>query len=307
MQVDEGAHADGGVSPAADGGVSPAAGGGAPPAVGAHFDAAAGYWHRVYGGDGLQGLVYRRRMALAARWAAELGPRDGAEALDVGCGAGLMSVELAEAGLRVTATDASAEMARTAAGVARERGLEGRVTVLTAHAGALPFEDGRFGLVVALGLLPWLEDPAAAVGEMVRVLAPDGTLIVTADNRRRLNRLIEPRESPLLAPVRGARRRRREAAGWAPASAQSHRHAAEEVDAMLAAHGINVVRRATVGYGPFTVLGRGALPDRAGRLLDTALATASERHVRLRGAGWHYVVAGVKGSRPPAGAARGSH
>jgi 2-polyprenyl-3-methyl-5-hydroxy-6-metoxy-1,4-benzoquinol methylase len=259
-----------------------------------YFDAAAGYWAEVYGATDVQGLIYRRRMEVAAQWAAELGPAPPAPALDVGCGAGLMSVELARLGLEVIATDASDGMVQTARGLMARHHLQDRVSVQQADVHALPFGDGRFGMVVALGLLPWLDDPAAAVTELARVLAPGGTVILTADNSRRLNRFLEPREHPLLEPLRLARRRLREGAGWVPEGAQSHRHDAAEVDALLAGAAITVLRRTTVGYGPFTILGRRALPEVAGTRLHHALQLAGERHPRLRGTGWHYIAAGIK-------------
>jgi ubiquinone/menaquinone biosynthesis C-methylase UbiE len=275
----------------------PGGGTGAQLAVDRHFDQAAGYWHEIYGAGDLQGLVYRRRMQVAAQWAAELGPGPPADALDVGCGAGLMSLELARLGLGVTATDASAGMVATATALMESQGLQDRVAVRQADVHELPFADGRFGLVVALGLLPWLHDPAAAVADLARVLAPGGTIILTADNLRRLNRLLEPRENPVLGPVRAARRRVRERAGWVPAGPPAHLHRASDIDALLDRATVTVVRRTTVGYGPFTVLGRRALPDAAATRLHEILQRAGDRHPRLRGAGWHYVVAGVKDSR----------
>jgi ubiquinone/menaquinone biosynthesis C-methylase UbiE len=263
-------------------------------AVDRHFDAAAGYWHSVYDAGDLQGRVYRRRMEVALAWAAELGPAGpGAEALDAGCGAGLMSVELARAGLTVSATDASPGMVAGATRLMAEQGVADRVSVRQADAHALPFEDGRFALVVALGVLPWLHDPGGAVEEMARVLAPGGALVLTADNRRRLNRLLEPREHPLLDPVRRLRRRWRERGGRGD-QAPARLHDPLTVDGWLARAGLTVVRRTTVGYGPFTVRGRGAMPDGLGTRLNDMLHARSRHHPRLRGAGWHYVVAATK-------------
>lgn len=263
------------------------------PRVDRHFDLSATYWNDVYGGDDLQGLIYRRRMEEAAAWVRDLGPQPGAAALDVGCGAGLMTAQLAGAGYRVTGIDSSASMVETARRALADHGLGDRVTLARADVHQLPFEAGRFPLVVALGVLPWLHDPASAVTELARVLAPGGTLILTADNRRRLNRLVELRENPLLSPLRPISRTVR-SRGERSFGAPSHRHAPHEVDAMLSNAGIAVVRRATVGYGPFTMLGRRLLPDTVGRILDERLALSALEHPRLRGAGWHYVVAGVK-------------
>ena len=60
---------------------------------------------------------------------------------------------------------------------------------------------------------------------------------------------------------------------------------------MLAAAGLQVKRRTTIGYGPFSIRGRTILADDRGRSLDRSLgALAAERLPFLRGLGWHYVV-----------------
>lgn len=264
------------------------------------FDASAEGWRTVYSRPELQGLIYRRRMETAVSWAAELGPRLPAAALDAGCGAGLMSLELARSGLSVTATDSSSEMVQTARRTIAESGLGDRVRTVRADVLELPFADGEFALVVALGLIPWLPKPGEAIGELARVLAPGGTILLTADNRRRLNRIVEPRESPVLAPVRGIRAMLRQRAGRAPSGPPAWLHDPGAVDAMVRAAGLRVVRRATIGFGPFTFRGHTLLPDGLGTRLHRRLERAGEDHPRLRGDGWHYLVAGVKDAARPA-------
>lgn len=263
-----------------------------------YFDAASDYWHDVYADPTLQGLVYRRRLQVVLDWTHRLGLAAGSPVLDAGCGAGHLAVALAQASLAVTASDSSPQMTEHCARSAAAAGLADRVTVVRADALGLPFADGQFALVCALGLLPWVSDAPGVVAELARVVAPGGRLIVTADNRRRLNRLLEPREQPLLAPVKRLRNRalRRRPQ---PGSVDSYRHTAEEVDAMLAAAGITVELRTTVGYGPFTLLGRDALPDRLGTGLHAWLERASERRAPLRRVGWHYVVAGRRAADAP--------
>ncbi|MGH3262536.1 MAG: methyltransferase domain-containing protein [Trebonia sp.] len=221
-------------------------------------------------------------------------PAPNAQALDVGCGAGLMAAELARAGLSVTGVDSSATMVQAAAARLRQQGLADRVTIRQADARGLPFNDGRFGLVVALGLLPWLPDPETVVRELARVLAPGGWIILTADNLYRLNRLVDPRENPWVAPLAPVKRALQPGAHDRNAGVPSYRHSPRQVDELLARAGIRTARRTTVGYGPFTVVGRPLLPDPVSVALHKRLQHTAAGHPRLRATGWHYMVVGTK-------------
>jgi D-aspartate ligase len=268
-------------------------------AVDRFFNESVDYWHDVYRRDGLQGLIYRERMEVALRWVKQLDlPRD-ASALEVGCGAGLMAAELGRRGLRVTATDSSVEMVEKAQQRASAVDVAGAVRVELADAHKLPFEGEQFDLVVALGLLPWLHDPERALGEMVRVLRPGGWLVVTADNRARLNFIVEPRENPVLGPVKTARRVAKRIAGQVPSSAPSRLHTPGQVDLMLRAAGAKPVRRTTVGFGPFTFLGRPLFSDAIGlRLYGWLDRARAQRAPALRRMGWHYLLSAQKPPPP---------
>lgn len=261
------------------------------------FDSAAAYWRDVYREGSLQGLIYRRRMETALRWVDELRLAAGAAVLEVGVGAGLLSVELAARGLAVTGTDSSPEMIELVKRRVGEERPAGSLHVQQADAHELPFAPGGFQLVIGLGLLPWLHDPAGAVRQMERVLAPAGSMILTADNRARLNFVVEPRESPPLAALRSVRRAVRRRSRQPSVQAPSYRHLPSEVDDMLRASGVVPVRRATIGFGPFTFFGRPLLPERTGMKLHRGLERASRRAPSLRRVGWHYIVAGVKPGR----------
>ncbi|HWL52406.1 MAG TPA: class I SAM-dependent methyltransferase [Chthoniobacteraceae bacterium] len=100
-----------------------------------------------------------------------IGRGKGGEALEVGCGEGRISRELAALGYRVSAADVAPEMIEAA----RELGSASEYAV--APAAALPFADGRFRLVVAYNVLMDVEDVPASIREIRRVLRPDGEFV----------------------------------------------------------------------------------------------------------------------------------
>jgi demethylmenaquinone methyltransferase/2-methoxy-6-polyprenyl-1,4-benzoquinol methylase len=96
--------------------------------------------------------------------------------LDVATGTGLVARELARTNVRVVGLDQSPAMVRRGMRGVRERGLDGRVRFALGQAQALPFADGAFDAVTFTYLLRYVDDPAATVAELVRVLRPGGVM-----------------------------------------------------------------------------------------------------------------------------------
>ncbi len=102
--------------------------------------------------------------------------RSGTSVLDIPCGGGVAFRGLApEQELHYIAADLSSVMLRRAQTEADRRGLHW-IEFAQADVEALPFEDGRFETIVSYTGLHCFPDPAAAICEMARVLAPDGAL-----------------------------------------------------------------------------------------------------------------------------------
>jgi SAM-dependent methyltransferase len=99
-------------------------------------------------------------------------PTPGPLTLDIGCGEGRMARELAARGHRVLAFDASPALARAA----RHHGAD--MPVAIGDISQLPIASGIADLVVCFMVLMDVEDLGGAIGELARVLAPDGALCV---------------------------------------------------------------------------------------------------------------------------------
>lgn len=256
-------------------------------AVQAFFEADAGNWDAIYEGRDVFSVIHQLRRDICLGWAAEL---ESGAALEVGCGTGLTSISLARLGNTVTGTDSASAMLERAEANSARAGTAGQTAFRWADVHRLPFADASFDLVVALGVVPWLENASAALREMARVLVPGGALIVNCDNRHRLPVLIDPRYTPLLA---GARRRlrRRPLTSSTSEAADTVRHAPAEFDTLLAGCGLAVERRRSFGFGPFTLLGSPVLPGQAGVVVHGFLQRLADAGVPpLRATGAQYIV-----------------
>ncbi len=103
--------------------------------------------------------------ALGAPVLALLNPQPGERILDLGCGDGVLTEKLVEAGAEVVGVDASAEMIDAA----RARGLDARVI----DGEKLDF-DREFDAVFSNAALHWMLDPGAVAAGVFRALKPGG-------------------------------------------------------------------------------------------------------------------------------------
>lgn len=126
----------------------------------------------------LRAEARHRNPWVAEKIASSFGDR-AVRVLDVGCGAGFLTNELAKRGHQVTGLDTSAESLEVAA----HHDSTGTVTYVAGDAYALPFADAVFDVVSAMDFLEHVDRPAHAIAEMARVLRPGGLLFFHTFNR----------------------------------------------------------------------------------------------------------------------------
>jgi demethylmenaquinone methyltransferase / 2-methoxy-6-polyprenyl-1,4-benzoquinol methylase len=104
-------------------------------------------------------------------------PRPGQRILDVATGTGLVAFALARRGAEVVALDQSKDM--LAGAQARQRKhpqLAGRITCVHGEAERIPFPDAEFDALTFTYLLRYVEDRAATMRELARVVKPGGRI-----------------------------------------------------------------------------------------------------------------------------------
>lgn len=118
---------------------------------------------------------YWRRFAVA-----RAGLKPGGTALDLCCGTGMITADLAErtgpTG-RITGMDLSGEMLAVARLRLSKRGLAERVELLQGDVAELPFPEGQFECVTIGYGLRNVHDPEQVLKEIYRVLKPGGLTV----------------------------------------------------------------------------------------------------------------------------------
>lgn len=266
--------------------------------VNAHFESHAAEWRDLYTATDVTAERFRYRQRVLLDWLSGIPSTPNPRALDVGCGAGYLSVELALRGWSVHAVDPVPGMLEITRRHAAAAGVDERVTLQLGDVHRLPFDDESFDVVVANGVLPWVSQPEAALREMARVTRAGGYVAVTANNRAALMYLLDPVTTPLLQPLRRRVRswlttRGIPVPGAAVASAAFHSR--RFIDQAVAAAGLLKGQSLTYGFGPFKFLGREVLPESIGLRLQRWLHGCAERGTPLvRSTGIGYAVLAAK-------------
>ncbi len=101
--------------------------------------------------------------------------------LDVGCGVGhwgRVLVEVLPQNVQILGIDLENEWIKEATKIAESKGLSGKCTYQVGNALDIPFPDNSFDMVTCQTLLIHLQKPSDALKEFIRVLKPNGVLLI---------------------------------------------------------------------------------------------------------------------------------
>jgi 2-polyprenyl-6-hydroxyphenyl methylase / 3-demethylubiquinone-9 3-methyltransferase len=168
------------------------------PAEAAHFGALAAEWWDPKGSSAMLHRINPVRLgyiraAVDAHFGtdrAERRPLAGRRALDVGCGAGLLTEPLARMGADVTGVDAAAENVAVAAAhaAAGSLAIDYRHGDISDARFARPL--GQFDLVTSMEVIEHVADPAVFLSALTARMAEGGLMILSTPNRTAASRLL---------------------------------------------------------------------------------------------------------------------
>jgi SAM-dependent methyltransferase len=223
-------------------------------------------------------------------WIGDLALAPGSRVLEIGCGAGFMAIELARRGFRVHAVDSVEAMIELARGNALEAGTINMPFFDVDDVHSLAFNDSFFDLVLAIGVIPWLEQPEAAMREMTRVAKPGGYVILTCANRAGLASLLDPLINPLFQPLKLKVKNFFVRHGLRRQTPTMIFHGKRYIDMFLGDIGLVKVRGMTRGFG-FSFFRRSVLPEPLGTEVNRRLQQLADRKtLGFRSIGMAYVV-----------------
>jgi len=126
----------------------------------------------------LAGGMNRSHAPMTAWALSRVSPQDSRTVLDIGCGGGGALLRMAELApqAELHGIDHSPHSLAVAARTTRRLLQQGRVFLREADVSALPYDDGRFDLAMAINCHYFWPDLKGALGEIMRVLQPHGLL-----------------------------------------------------------------------------------------------------------------------------------
>ena len=112
----------------------------------------------------------------------------GKEALEVGCGGGLLSEEIARTGFKTAGMDPSEKSLR----IAKEHARRGDLLIdyLKGYGEEIPFPDHSFDVVFCCDVLEHVRDQTKVIREISRVLKKGGLFFYDTMNRTLLSKLV---------------------------------------------------------------------------------------------------------------------
>jgi ubiquinone/menaquinone biosynthesis C-methylase UbiE len=256
------------------------------------FTEQAEVWKKVYDPESSSITLYYREF-MQKRRDIVLNVLDGyfggevGRVLDAGCGAGSFVLEVSKRGHDCIGMDITDEMLKMATATLKYSDNGCSSSLLKGSIENIPLESGSVDVALCVGVLEYVEDLNAAISELIRVIQPEGILIVTFPNLLKLGHMVDPYYYLIRLPA--FLQAQRENNGRMKINACRNtdvgrnddfickRFTSGTLEKMFRKYDLKIVVRENVCYGPLTFWHRDLLgPERVVKL-SAALCRLSKK------------------------------
>jgi ubiquinone/menaquinone biosynthesis C-methylase UbiE len=228
------------------------------------FDDYSSSWADRYSDRGTSASLWERHNAILDLIAEARLPKS-SEILDVGCGAGYMTFDLAKRGYHGVGIDAARKMVETCIAEGNRRGISQLWQYKEADAEQIPYPEKSFDAVICCGVIEYLPSDEELLREVRRLLRPNGVFILCVTNKYGYSRCLYPifqrtKKIPgfikMATKIRAFSTGRKSELMNLPFRPRSHSPA--HIRRLVAAHGFKLIRDKYINFtvlpGPFDIL-----------------------------------------------------
>lgn len=244
-------------------------------------------WQEAYLKKNSLGVIIKKRQAVALEYIDGLSLPKTAHVLEIGCGAGFMTIALAERGFKVEAIDHARSMVGLTQQFAFQKCMKNKIHATVGDAHKLKFPDNSFDVVVALGVIHWLPDPKRATQQISRVLVPGGYAVLS---NNRCHALLNPYSISVVTKILYRAR----VSIMCSLEREPPLYSNKEFNHHLQSAGLSVIKETSVGFGPFHLLRKLTNEETEMHIQEKLQQFSQKGYPILRSAGSQYIVLAKK-------------
>ena len=158
-----------------------------------HFHESSNDWVSIYSKQDHISKNIQDRKDIVLEYVDGLKLKENSKVLDIGCGTGITALDLLKRGFEVHGVDVAENMIARSNENCNEYVKKGKASFKIANIEDTDMESDQYDLVIAMGLIEYMDWERWALQEIHRILKPNGHLIITTPNRIGLSHLTNPR------------------------------------------------------------------------------------------------------------------
>ncbi len=171
------------------------------------------FWNNAYDEQGHRSIDDRNSYFHNHFRAPLLSLPDNAVILEIACGSRADSLELAQKGKNIIATDISTSALKYALALAKKIGISERMKFVQADANHLPFRNNSIDGILIAAAFHHLENPEIGLQEMVRVTKNNGIIVFGVEPNKWPYKTIYRLLDPIKKYIRSSRDRKHDSVG----------------------------------------------------------------------------------------------